>query len=139
MKIKTIALSLNVAPNALLANLKKRLHDRLNAALVSVVSWALANPQVEEMVIDAVLETRRFQRFVHGQVEEAVDERLGDGIEVDADNVSGLDRFVSESVENALEEFKDSGDFKDAISEVVDPEGLATDIANILAERMRRH
>lgn len=126
-----------------LAPLKQRVNAIIEQKLAAFFGWALSKRAVQEEIADAIQGNTPLCHLIRGVCEDVLDRQR----EVDVDDITGLERYVEQAIEEAGRDLEihaeNVKDLDDAIAEVINrdedlQEELTNAVCKTMAERLAR-
>ena len=117
--------------------IRKRIELKLEQLAIRFFAWAIAKPSVQRVIVEQ-FEARYTPMCL--ALSNAINNVLeGEGREVDADNVSGLERYIEHALEQAEFDAKNIQGLEEAIANHFDKNDLQEELADaVLAEIANR-
>lgn len=137
---KTIAISFTTLRSSALRfkkDLRNNIDRKIENALVTAVHWVISKRSVQKVIAEQF----QSQTPLCHVLEMAIENYRG---EIDADDISGLDKAIEGSIEMAMRDLEIEAnqitDFDRAVKEVIDDHrsDLANDTIEELIERLRK-
>ncbi|HXQ36083.1 MAG TPA: hypothetical protein VN843_18855 [Anaerolineales bacterium] len=136
-KVKAIQFELACAYYTHLEQFKGFVNEKIEALLASFFSYAFSKRAVQEAIVAQIHCRTPIGMMLNDHIEEAVSTNY---IEVEADNVKGLDQAIESHVEDAFRNFEVNADdvngLEDAIMEAIDADKIAEHVMREIRDRL---